>query len=158
RHVVLGDALVEGLAHRLDIVLGVGLAVAGFLRGGDRHDSPPFGPESGCVPPYIENSGPAGNTPVPACGAGPPCVQVLVAPPSTAIVCPLMKSESVEARKTSVPTRSSGPSSRLMARRWIAGSRADCRWPGLWSITLSLIVKPGARVLTQILCAPSSRD
>ena len=34
---MLGDARVVGVPHRVDIVLAVGLAIARFVRGGDRH-------------------------------------------------------------------------------------------------------------------------
>src|SRR5262249_197387 len=83
---------------------------------------------------------------------------VFTAPPSTAMVWPVMKSLSAEARNTSVPNRSSGRSSRLMARRWIAGSLVVDTCPGLLVPPLSLSVKPGASVLTQMPCSPSSRD
>src|ERR1700733_7432003 len=99
----------------------------------------------------------ARRLPLGGCRTG-PASQLLVAPPSTAMVWPVMKSLSAEARKTSVPNRSSGYSSRLSARRTMAGWRECSRWPGFSLITVSLSVKPGARLLTQILCSPSSRD
>ena len=38
------------------------------------------------------------------------------------------------------------------------GARECSMWPGFSLMTLSLSVKPGARLLTQMLCSPSSRD
>src|SRR5580704_4453671 len=69
-----------------------------------------------------------------------------------------MKSLSAEARKTSAPKRSSGYSSRLIARRTIEGCCEWARWLGFSLIMLSESVKPGARLLTQILYSPSSRE
>src|SRR5438105_15013502 len=76
---------------------------------------------------YIETLGRAGNMPIPPGSAGPPCVQVLVASPSTAIVWPVMKSESAEARKTRVPTRSSGTSYIDVAERLLPERREQRR-------------------------------
>src|SRR5580698_3877408 len=84
--------------------------------------------------------------------------QLLVAPPSTAIVWPVTKSLSAEDRKTSAPNRSSGYWSRLRARRAIEGPCECSRCWGFSLMTLSLSVKPGARLLTQMLYSPSSRD
>src|SRR5579883_661237 len=85
-------------------------------------------------------------------------LHVLFAPPSTAMVWPVMKSLSAEARNTSAPNKSSGYSSRLMARRAIDGPRECSMWPGFSFTTVSDNVKPGASVLTQMLYSPSSRD
>src|SRR5579862_6148583 len=84
--------------------------------------------------------------------------QLLVAPPSTAMVWPVTKSLSADDRNTSAPNRSSGYSSRLSARRTSEGACECARCWGFSLITLSLSVKPGARLLTQILYSPSSLD
>src|SRR5215470_12796301 len=71
---------------------------------------------------------------------------VLIEPPSTAMVCPVMKSLSGEHRKMSAPTRSCGWPSRWMARLATTRSRANPRWSLLARIE-SDSVRPGASVL-----------
>src|ERR1700704_6526807 len=67
-----------------------------------------------------------------------------------------MKSLSADARKTRAPSKSCGCWSRRSERDWMARSRAVCTCPGFSLITVSLKVKPGARVLTRMPFPPRS--
>ena len=78
-------------------------------------------------------------------------------PPQTEMVWPVTKSLSGEDRKTIAPRRSSGSISRFKARPATITFRQRS-WCSIFSSTLSEMVNPGASVLTQMPCVPSSRD
>src|SRR5207248_8257158 len=76
-------------------------------------------------------------------------------PPSTLSVCPVMKSLALEARNTTVPTRSSGYWSRLKARAWRRGARYSSESRRRW--LSSAMVRPGVIALTLMPSPPTSR-
>src|SRR5947209_13016519 len=155
RHVVLGDALVISLPHRLDVVLGTrALALGPPACGGACHGALPR--SIGTVGSRLIQTRKLVYNETISRLKGPEH-QVFTLPPSTASVCPVTKSLSADARKTSAPRRSCGCSSRLIERDCTARSRAVFTWPGLSLTTVSIKMKPGASVLTRMPCSPSSR-
>src|SRR3954463_14165564 len=81
--------------------------------------------------------------------------QIIAEPPSTTMVWPVMKAASSLARKLTAPTRSSGFSSRAMARV----RRVTSPWRTCCSCfaTFSESLKPGASAFTVMPSPPSSR-
>ena len=83
-------------------------------------------------------------------------IQWFTEPPSITTHWPVIKSLSGDARKSSAPTRSSGTWRLFNARvAVLASTAASSKFSCVR--TFSLITRPGAKLLTQMLSSPTSR-
>src|ERR1700681_3856836 len=81
--------------------------------------------------------------------------QLIVAPPSITIDCPVMKLPAAEPRNTAAPAISSGMPIRSSGERDVDAFR----FSGLSHSALakSVLIRPGAMQLTRTLCGPYSQ-
>src|ERR1700733_3332803 len=81
--------------------------------------------------------------------------QLIVAPPSMTMVCPVVKLPAAEARNTAAPAISSGSPIRSSGERAVEAFSVS----GLShnALAKSVLIRPGAMQLTRILCGPYSQ-
>src|SRR4051812_28953278 len=81
--------------------------------------------------------------------------QLIVAPPSITMLCPVMKFPAAEPRNTAAPAISSGVPMRKSGEREVEA----LRFSGLShnALAKSVLIRPGAMQLTRMLCLPYSQ-